>query len=425
MDGLSAAASITGILSITIQLAGGIKRLHDFFSEVNDAPQEIRETVQELRLLGSFLERLQEHEKRQPLDPIAVAVLQNCNNKVTGLLNFIAQWEPAYTSRKHRVRTWNSFKATLQRDRLDKLKLSLEETKTSLILIRQDLSERLQYTLKDEVLTAISHGFAKLEFQRTTKTTTTETEGAGISKDHVSDLRSEIRHLTRTMSVPWISSGLQADVEDALQELDSNLQRQAPPPPGNATGPIGLASTLPEKASSVVESVNGGHSDIDLEKGLDFHVPQPRPVMTRHPRRTLVSNTVTIKNTPFGVIYIYSKRFVTENNQRSSLLGSERPPTEEIKTSFKFHPARWLMSWNLNLGAELLIARGSRGWKTDICTVRAVSNDHPVFEFCRTGNITGVKASLSTGTASPWDTNPHGWTPLHLMSVILSSASFY
>lgn len=148
MDGLSAAASVTGVLSITIQLAGGIKKLYDFFSEVNDAPQEIRETVQELRLLGSFLERLREHEKRQPLDPIAIAVLESCNTKVNGLIKFIAQWEPAYTSRKHRVRTWNSFKATLQRDRLDKLKLSLEETKSSLILIRQDLSECCYPTLE-------------------------------------------------------------------------------------------------------------------------------------------------------------------------------------------------------------------------------------------------------------------------------------
>lgn len=142
MDGLSAAASVTGILSITIQLAGGIKKLYDFFSDVSEAPQEILETVQELRLLGAFLERLQEHEKREPLDPLAITALQSCNTKVTGLLRFVQQWEPAYASTKHRVRTWTSFKATLQRDRLDKLKLSLEETKSSLILIRQDLSEQ-------------------------------------------------------------------------------------------------------------------------------------------------------------------------------------------------------------------------------------------------------------------------------------------
>ncbi|KAI2637754.1 hypothetical protein GGS26DRAFT_426175 [Hypomontagnella submonticulosa] len=415
MDGLSAAASVTGVLSITIQLAGGIKKLYDFFSEVNDAPQEIRETVQELRLLGSFLERLREHEKRQPLDPIAIAVLESCNTKVNGLIKFIAQWEPAYTSRKHRVRTWNSFKATLQRDRLDKLKLSLEETKSSLILIRQDLSERLQYTFKDEVLSAISHGFAKLEFQRTTKTTTTEAEGASISQEHVSDLRSEIRQLTRTMSVPWIRSGLQSEAEGAMRELEKSLRHQAIPTPKDNAGTNSKysADDVSDKTGSTGKSLSSRGDDVDLEKGPDPNTPRPR-ILPRKSHRNLVNSAMTIRNTFFGAIYIHTNQFIIENSQRSFLPASERPPSREFKTSFKFHPAQWLMSWNLNLGAQLSITHGSRGWKTDICTFRAVPDNHQIFEFCRAGNITGVKASLSTGAASPWDTNPQGWTPLHV-----------
>jgi len=38
MDGLSAAASVTGSLYITLQLAEGIKQLHDFFIAVVDGP---------------------------------------------------------------------------------------------------------------------------------------------------------------------------------------------------------------------------------------------------------------------------------------------------------------------------------------------------------------------------------------------------
>ena len=133
----SAAAIVTAILSITLQLAERIKHLHDFFITVTDAPQGIRETVQELRLLGAFLERLAD----PALDPIATEALCRCNAKVTALFALLKQWGPVYTSTSRRVRTWSSFKATLPKDRLDKLRLSLEETKLTLILIRQNLSE--------------------------------------------------------------------------------------------------------------------------------------------------------------------------------------------------------------------------------------------------------------------------------------------
>jgi hypothetical protein len=141
MDGVSAAASITGIISITIQLADSIKKLYNFLADVADAPEEIKETVQELRLVSKFLERIRENESNQSLDPIAVEALENCNRKVNKLLNVLHQWESSYTSGSHRVRTWSSFKATFKKDKVDRLKLSLEEAKTTLILVRQDLSE--------------------------------------------------------------------------------------------------------------------------------------------------------------------------------------------------------------------------------------------------------------------------------------------
>lgn len=218
------------------------------------------------------------------------------------------------------------------------------------------------------------------------------------------------------MSVPWIRSSLQIGAEGAIQELETKLRSQVPPTH------VAIERTSKYSADNPWNAIGskGGSFDIgncyaDLEKGTGSTAPQPRPTLDRQTsRRHLVNNVMTIKNTFFGVIYIHSKQFVVESGRRSSLSACERLPTDEFKTSFQFYPARWLISWNLNIGVELLIAHGSRGWKNDIRTFRAVSDDHTIFDFCRTGNITGVKALLSSGTASPWDTNTHGWTPLHV-----------
>jgi hypothetical protein len=142
MDGLSAAASVAGVVSLSLQLVEGIKKLHDFLNKVADAPQDIQDTVKELRLLTTFLDRLAEEEEKHPLDPLAVEALQGCNKKVAALLAILERYQPSFShTSTRRVRTWSSFKATLQKDRLDGLRVSLEETKSTLMLIRQDLSQ--------------------------------------------------------------------------------------------------------------------------------------------------------------------------------------------------------------------------------------------------------------------------------------------
>ncbi|CAG8960172.1 hypothetical protein HYFRA_00010651 [Hymenoscyphus fraxineus] len=55
-----------------------------------------------------------------------------------------------------------------------------------------------------------------------------------------------------------------------------------------------------------------------------------------------------------------------------------------------------------------------QGWKNNIKTFRAVPDNSLIFEFCKSGNIAGVRSLLSRGEGSPLDTNSLGWTPLHI-----------
>ncbi|KAL1968866.1 hypothetical protein VTN77DRAFT_1227 [Rasamsonia byssochlamydoides] len=49
--------------------------------------------------------------------------------------------QPAYTSSSARIRTWTTFKAAFQGETIKKFRLSLGDSKVTLLLIRQDLSD--------------------------------------------------------------------------------------------------------------------------------------------------------------------------------------------------------------------------------------------------------------------------------------------
>jgi hypothetical protein len=63
-------------------------------------------------------------------------------------------------------------------------------------------------------------------------------------------------------------------------------------------------------------------------------------------------------------------------------------------------------------------AKATSGWQYSLEPFRAVEETALVFEFCREGNLEGVKALFKRNEASPWDRDPKGQTPL-LVRVLL------
>lgn len=141
MDGLSGAASGLAVVSLTIQLADSIKKLCDFWDSVQDAPNDIRAIVKEMRLLSAVLEGIQLNELDYGPDPTTRSVLETCADKVKTLFGLVDDLEPGFTSMSKRVRKWSALKATLRSEKIKKFRVSLEETKITLILARQISSE--------------------------------------------------------------------------------------------------------------------------------------------------------------------------------------------------------------------------------------------------------------------------------------------
>jgi hypothetical protein len=79
----------------------------------------------------------------------------------------------------------------------------------------------------------------------------------------------------------------------------------------------------------------------------------------------------------------------------------------------------------LGLSRGLMVsARSTSGWQFSIQPFRAVAEDSLIFEFCRKGNLEGVRTLFERREASPWDRDPTGQTPLwvrHSKILVLQS----
>ena len=100
------------------------------------------------------------------------------------------------------------------------------------------------------------------------------------------------------------------------------------------------------------------------------------------------------------------------------LYGLTLPPEQdqrESETIFMLTPPDWLTCLGVCYGLRLRsLSSSSQGWKSSLEIMRSVPDDALIFNFCKTGNVSGVRSLLSKGCASVRDTDSRGYTPLHV-----------
>ena len=82
--------------------------------------------------------------------------------------------------------------------------------------------------------------------------------------------------------------------------------------------------------------------------------------------------------------------------------------------SFVYYPSWWLTKFGLNRGVEASLSSSTKGWQLAFNPIRAVPDSSHIFDFCKMGNIEGIKRLIARGDASVRDASPKGWTPLHV-----------
>lgn len=150
-----------------------------------------------------------------------------------------------------------------------------------------------------------------------------------------------------------------------------------------------------EDVSSDTQVVSRGiHLDSDVSP-----VKQPGQRRSRARTKSIASRSRTF----FGIFYLKSKVY-------------EDRGVFHYENFYMFHPANWLVSLGVKTSLDVLISRSTQGWKNNLSsrTFRAVPKDALIFQFCRDGNLEGVKTLLARGDASLMDRSPNGRTLLHV-----------
>lgn len=139
-----------------------------------------------------------------------------------------------------------------------------------------------------------------------------------------------------------------------------------------------------------------------------------------HQKRSLQESWRRTFYAPLFSVHTESRTY----NVRLELEGLETKPASESETRTLVLPNAGGRFIGLRYGM-LIYAKSTMGWKHTIQPFRLVPDDSLVFEFCRTGNVEGLRALFKCSHASPWDRNSNGRTPLWVRTFSsLSSISY-
>ena len=137
MDPLSGGASVLAFVGLASQLATSIKKLYDFWSSIEGAPQEIRTIARDIHLIEDILEEINLEGKDHLLQRTTKIALQQCAESVQQLTTLVGALEPGFASSKPRIRKWSAIKAVFRKEKIKRIQCSLSETKLSLSLSLQ------------------------------------------------------------------------------------------------------------------------------------------------------------------------------------------------------------------------------------------------------------------------------------------------
>ncbi|KAF2500369.1 hypothetical protein BU16DRAFT_556839 [Lophium mytilinum] len=355
MEALSGVASAFAVVSLSIQLVDNINTLCEFWEKVRGAPKYIKELVQELRLLRSV------------------------STQVDSLMAIMAKVQGGLSSGSRIVRTWNSFKVSLKGRQIMQFRLSLSETKSTLILARFSLSEKIHYRIAEQTMTALTDGLASLSVHRASGTVMTEIHDSLDMQGHIASLQAEMRHVTASVPQSWIRSGMQVALDNAVRGMADKLDVQDPVPPKDQGG-----SDTRRGRTATPSGYSGSHPDV--ESGQDASARLESDSRNRRNRRlgtdSFHGSYSSITSSVFGTIYLSTDKFYIDD-----------PTFTDDSDEEGAHLGRILYR-----------------------TFHAVPDNALIFEFCKQGNLMAVNSLLVNGQASPWDTNSKGWTPLHFAS---------
>lgn len=117
MEGLGAASSIIGIVSLALQLVQTVQDVNDFLKSLKEAPQEVSRLAENLDYLQEILQDVSNIAEMQSLQiniPVPSSTmntaLNRCKKEIGYLETVLSKAKVGYGSKQKLVRKWNSLK---------------------------------------------------------------------------------------------------------------------------------------------------------------------------------------------------------------------------------------------------------------------------------------------------------------------------
>ncbi len=126
MDGLSAAAGVISVVSLAIQLAESVHKIEEFWREVKDAPDEVRDFLDKLGMLGRILDQAEKLDLESKNTSIRAEALNKCREKIDLLATIVEDLKAGFVGTKTQ-RKWSSLKAVWRKDKITNSRKCLEE----------------------------------------------------------------------------------------------------------------------------------------------------------------------------------------------------------------------------------------------------------------------------------------------------------
>lgn len=239
--------------------------------------------------------------------------------------------------------------------------------------------------------------------------TQTSSPHDGIFDDLVNDLKREIQKVASSIKDPILQAvyqSLEGVIPKAtVKQYGLTLEEEEEE---EEEGKKGKGKAKPEidiETEGVVSNTEDIPQGNNLPSDLSL-VQKPIPRRSRGKGKLTVSKAKTL----FGTFYLRSKVY-------------EDCKISHYETSYRFHPANWLVSLGMRGSLDVMISRSTQGWQIDLNarTFRAVPEDALIFQFSEDGNIEGVKTLLVRGEGSLMDRDPTGFTLLHVSILFFSS----
>ncbi|PMD42284.1 ankyrin [Hyaloscypha variabilis F] len=179
----------------------------------------------------------------------------------------------------------------------------------------------------------------------------------------------------------------------------------------NVVGEVFSDINLPPMCGPLEEiNEKRSHEIQDLCHGVQYNITSNSRTKIRR-RRTQIAASYTGISSIFGNLTLRSQTFSAQSNMYP---GEEEDEHQTGESYLTIRPALWLARFGLKYGIRVAISQSPGNWKHVLNTFRPVSDNSLIFEFCKLGNIDGVRLLLDKGEASTWDTNSKGRTPLHV-----------